>query len=362
MRLSTAARLAALTIPLGLSAGPGTLSMAVPMSAARSSHTATALGDGRILVAGGFIAAGSPLGAEVYDPATERFTPLPPMRHTRHSHTATLLPDGRVLLAGGYAAGGTTSTVELFDPKSNTFVSAGALVGARADHIAVLLDNGKVLFAGGLGPDWDFLETAELYDPATGRSTATGPMSVERESHVGVKLRDGRVLIVGGHRDRGAAVTLYASAELYDPRSGRFTPTGAMTVRRHKHAGVLLPDGRVLITGGSDERDNRGVYDSSELYDPQRGTFMTGPSMRLGRYKHSGSMVLLADGRVLLGGGAPQAEVYDPRADVFTLVDGAPRMAGQFSAVARTADGGALIVGGYGNGTGPRAEAWRYRP
>ncbi len=362
MKLDTAARLAALALPLGLSSGPGTLHTAPPMSAARSSHSATALGDGRILVAGGFIAAGSPLGAEVYDPATERFTPLPPMRHTRHSHTATLLRDGRVLLAGGYAAEGTTNTVELFDPKRNTFVSAGALLGARADHIAVLLDDGKVLFAGGLGPDWDFLETAEVYDPATGRSTPTGSMSVERESHVGVKLRDGRVLIVGGHRDRRAAITLFASAEVYDPRTGRFTPTGAMTVRRHKHAGVLLPDGRVLITGGSDERDNRGVYDSSELYDPQRGTFSKGPSMHLGRYKHGGSMVLLTDGRVLLGGGAPQAEVYEPRANAFMLVDGSPRMAGQFSAVARTGDGGALILGGYGNGTGPRAEAWRFRP
>lgn len=362
MKLGLTLCLIATVLPLGAPQGPGTLRQTVPMHAARASHSATPLADGRILVVGGFIAADSPLGAETYDPRTERFTPLPPMRHTRHSHTATLLPDGRVLIAGGYVAGGTTNSVELFDPRRNTFTPAGSLLAARSDHVAVLLDDGRVLFAGGLGPDWDFLETAEVYDPATGRSTPTGSMSVERESHVGVKLRDGRVLIVGGHRDRRAAITLYASAEVYDPRTGRFTPTGAMTVRRHKHAGVLLPDGRVLITGGSDERDNRGVYDSSELYDPQRGTFSTGPSMRLGRYKHSGSMVLLADGRVLLGGGAPQAEVYDPRANAFTLVDGTPRMAGHFSAVARTADGGALIVGGYGNGTGPRAEAWRYRP
>lgn len=362
MRPLLVVSLAAAILPAGAVTGPGTLSHATPMSVARSAHSATTLADGRILVAGGFTTAGSSLGAEVFDPKTERFTPLPPMHVTRHSHTATSLPDGRVLIAGGYAAGGTTNSIELFDPRSNTFKPAGALLGARADHIAVLLDNGKVLFAGGLGPDWDFLETAEVYDPATGRSTPTGPMSVERESHVGVKLRDGRVLIVGGHRDRRAAITLYASAELYDPRSGRFSPTGSMTTRRHKHAGLLLPDGRVLITGGSDERDNRGVYDSSELFDPRSGTFSAGPSLRLGRYKHSGSMVLLTDGRVLLGGGAPQAEVYDPRANTFAFVEGAPRMAGQFSAVATTLDGGALIVGGYGNGTGPRAEAWRYRP
>lgn len=362
MRLRLALGLAAATLPLGISTGPGTLSNTMSMSRARAAFTATTLVDGRILIAGGFTTAGSAHGAEVYDPKTERFSSLPPMRTTRISHTATVLSDGRVLIAGGHAADGPTNSVELFDPRSNSFQPAGALVGARADHIAVLLGDGKVLFAGGLGPDWDFLETAELYDPATGRSTPTGAMSVERESHIAARLRDGRVLVAGGHRDRREAITLYASAELYDPRTGRFTPTGAMRTKRHKHAAIVLGDGRVLITGGSDERDNRGVFDSSEIYDPGSGSFSDGPTMKLGRYKHALSMVLLDDGRVLLGGGAPQAEVYDPQANAFTLVDGTPRMAGQFSAVARTADGGALIAGGYGNGTGPRAEAWRYRP
>jgi len=348
------------SVPL-LLRGNGTLESTASMGAARSSHTATALPDGRILIAGGFVTPGAATGAELYDPRTDRFTALPPMQATRHSHTATLLPDGRVLLAGGYVAGGTTDRVEIFDPRHGTFTPAGSLLGARADHVAVLLDDGTVLFAGGLGPDWDFLETAERYDPATGRSTRTASMSVERESHVAVKLQDGRVLVVGGHRDRREAITLYASAELYDPRRGTFTPTGAMRVRRHKHAAVLLADGRVLVTGGSDERDNRGVYDTSELYDPRSGRFSDGPRLALGRYKHSGSMLRLPDGRVLLGGGAPQAEVYDPQRQHFSLVDGAPRMAGQFSAVAGTPDGGALISGGYGNGTGPRAEAWRYR-
>lgn len=362
MSLRSVARLLLLMLPVAATAGPGELRVTTPMSAGRAAHTATALADGRILVAGGFVTAGSPIGAELYDPSTERFSPLPPMRVTRHSHTATMLPDGRVLIAGGYAAGGATNAVELFDPRTNTFQSAGTLVGARADHIAVALDDGKVLIAGGLGPNWDFLETSELYDPTKASSVLSGSMSVERESHVAVKLRDGRVLVVGGHRDRRDAITLYASAELYDPRTGLFTSTGAMSTRRHKHAGVLLADGRVLITGGSDERDNRGVYNSSELYDPRHGTFSEGPSLRLGRYKHRGSMMLLSDGRVFLGGGAPQAELYDPRANAFTIVSGAPRMAGQFSAVAKTGDGGALIVGGYGNGTGPRAEAWRFRP
>jgi hypothetical protein len=84
--------------------------------------------------------------------------------------------------------------------------------------------------------------------------------------------------------------------------------------------------------------------------------------MRLGRYKHAGSSLLLPSGLVLVAGGAPQAELYDPRGNAFALVPGEPRMAGQFSAVAALKTGGALITGGYGNGGGPRSAAWLYRP
>ena len=333
------------------------------MSANRAAHTMTALHDGRVLVAGGFTTSGAANGAELYQPAAGTFAPLPPMRTTRHSHTATLLPDGRVLLAGGYGEAGTIiNTAELFDPASKTFTPTGSLAAARADHIAVLLDNGKVLIAGGLGPGWAFLSSAELYDPTTGRFSPTGSMTTARESHVAVGLRDERVLVVGGHNGQRRNLTLLASAEAYDPVTGRFSRVGDMRIRRHKHDAVLLPDGRVLVTGGSDERDDRGVYDSSELFDPGSGTFSAGPSLQHGRYKHAGTGRVLPSGSVLIAGGAPQAEIFDPRTRSFTTVPGAPRMAGQFSAVALLPGGGALITGGYGNGTGPRSSTWLYRP
>jgi hypothetical protein len=175
-------------------------------------------------------------------------------------------------------------------------------------------------------------------------------------------LRDGRVLIVGGHRDRRADITLYSSAETYDAATGTFTRAGEMRVRRHKHDALLLRDGRVLITGGSDERDSDGVYESTELFEPASGRFTLGPSMRLGRYKHNGSSILLPNGDVLVAGGAAQAELFDPRRSAFTLVDGDGPLTGQFSAVASLGARGALITGGYGRGSGPRAAAWVYRP
>lgn len=341
----------------------GRLVPASAMSASRAAHTTTALPDGRVVVAGGFAESGSPRGAEIYDVAGGRFSPLPPMITARHSHTATLLPDGRLLIAGGYGEGATMlAAAEVFDPATNSFSSTGSLLAARAGHVAVLLENGKVLIAGGLGPGWDFLSSGELYDPATGRFSSTGSMTVARESHVGVRLSDGRVLIVGGHGGRRADLTIHASAEIYDPATSRFTRVGDMRTRRHKHDAVLLPDGHVLVTAGSDERDDRGMYDSSELFDPRTATFATGPRMRLARHKHAGTSLVLPGGLVLIAGGAPQAEVYDPRSRTFALVAGETRMAGQFSAVAPLKDGGALITGGYGVGSGPRSSAWLYRP
>ncbi len=353
-----------LTHAPGRTPAAGSLRNAPPMSAARAAHTASTLADGRVLIAGGFTGEESAAtSAELFDPRSGRFAPLPPMVSPRHSHTATLLPNGKVLLVGGYAAGNrTASSAEIFDPITNRFVPTGSLLTARADHIAILLSNGTVLVAGGLGSGWTFLSSAEVYDPATGHFTRTGDMTVARESHTAVRLHDGRVLICGGHRGRHADVTLYASTEIYDPNRGVFRRSGDMSVRRHKHDAIVMRDGRVLVSGGTDERDFDGVYASTEFFDPHSEAFTPGPLMRRARYKHQGTAVLQPNGVVLIAGGAPQAETYDPATNAFVLVPGVATMAGQFSAVAVLPSGGALITGGYGNGTGPRASAWVYQP
>jgi len=341
----------------------GVVREAPVMLAPRAAHSATTLLDGRILVAGGFTQQGSAPGAEVYEMDASRSSAAGPMLELRHSHTATRLPTGQVLLIGGYGEGGRTlASTELFDPRTNRFTPTGRLVSARANHIAVLLTTGQVLVAGGLGEGWTYLSTAELYEPTTGTFTATAPMTVARESHTAVRLDDGRVLVAGGHEGPRRNLRLHASAESYDPTTRRFRRVGEMVVRRHKHDAVLLRDGRVLITGGSDERDGDGAYVSTEFFDPGAGAFIAGPSMVHARYKHQGSALLLPTGDVLVAGGAATAEVYDARRNTFAAVPGAPRMPGLFSAVAQLGSGLVLITGGYGRQAPPSGSAWIYQP
>ncbi len=344
--------------------GAGALRAVPPMDAARAAHSASALTDGTILVAGGMGREGQPVaGAVRFDPRTDRFTPTGPMQTRRFSHSATLLQNGRVLLAGGYdGSNAYLSSAEIYDPRTGRFTPTGSLGTPRADHVAVLLIDGRVLVIGGVTTGWGFLASAELYDPATGRFAPTGSMAVPRESQVAVRLVDGTVLVVGGHRGRQAQIVIYASAEVYSPATGRFTTTGSMTIPRHKHDGVLLPDGRVLVNGGADQRDDEGTFRSTEFYDQRTGRFSAGGDMHLARYKHRGTSLVLPSGKILIAGGAPQSELFDPAAHRFAVVGGDARMPGQFSAAAVLPGGEALIAGGYGGGQGATDRAWRFSP
>jgi hypothetical protein len=181
----------------------GTTVAAAPLATARSTHTATLLADGRVLIVGGAGAweadNGAP-AAELFDPATGSFTAVPMLFGMRAGHTATLLRDGTVLIAGGRKQ--TTELAnpiletERFDPESNTFANAGTLRSYRMNHTATLLRDGRVLLAGG-GDGWG--EATEIYDPAMPESFVPGPPMAEyRSAHTATLLPGGRVLLTGG--------------------------------------------------------------------------------------------------------------------------------------------------------------------
>jgi hypothetical protein len=173
------------------------------------------------------------------------------------------------------------------------------------------------------------------------------------------------VLIAGGHQGRHSTIIIYDSAEIYAPTTGVFAPTGRMTVRRHKHDAVLLSDGRVLISGGSDERDDQDAYASAEIYAPSTGAFSMVGNMPTIRYKHIGTSLLLKNGNVLIAGGARNAVIYDPPRNTFSTVPGdlgTATLSRLFSTATLLQNGSVLITGGYGLGQNVSTKAWMYSP
>ncbi len=198
--------------------------------------------------------------------------------------------------------------------------SAGSLTLAtpmlepRSGHTATLLPDGRVLIAGGMRGNQDFYDSAELYDPSTGRFRPTGKMHQRRVGHIAVLLPSGKVLVAGGWVGDGGT----DSAELYDPATGKFTLISKMTIRRGRPSATLLASGDVLIVGG-EERNNLPLA-SAEVFSGKTLSFRpTGP-MHLARVSHTAT--LLNDGRVLIAGGygdniAAGAELYDPKTGAF---------------------------------------------
>ncbi len=345
-------------------AAEGSVSQTEVMRDSRAAHTATALSDGGVLVAGGF-AAGEEIplrGTELYDSGAGGFVRAGDMTTPRQSHAAAPLTDGRVLIAGGYGADGVLRSAEVYDPSSKRLVATGNMGSPRAGHEAVALRDGRVLIVGGVGPGFEFLATAELYDPAAGRFSSTGSMSMVRESHTVTLLDDGRLLVTGGHAGAGEDLELYASAELYEPGLGRFVPTAGMTMRRHKHDAVRLADGRVLVMGGADAEEDPTPFADAEIYDPTRASFRGTDEMGLARYKFRGTSVLLEDGRVVVAGGASSPEVFEPATGRFSGLTGDYGRAPLFAAAARLAGGTVLVCGGYSRTDLPTGSAWLVRP
>lgn len=323
----------------------GVLTSTGRLNTPRADHRATLLADGRVFITGGMTREEKALAsAELYHPATGTFELTDPMSVPRTAHTATLLPDGRVLIVGGGDGKNSHSSAELYDPATGTFTPTGSLNAPRAAHTATLLPNGQVLITGGANPQ-QVLATAELYDPATGQFNPTGPMSARRWSHTATLLPDGTVLIAGG----GDGHDVLPSADLYHPTTGRFTPVGQMTDPRYKHTATLLLDGRVLLAGGAKgkfygETFRDDPLASAELYDPTTRNFSPTGSMSNPRFQHTAAR--LQDGRVLVAGPNATAELYDPDRAFFAPVAGSLILTRRFPSATLLTDGRVLVAGG----------------
>ena len=225
----------------------------------RAHHVAVpVLGDGHVLILGGVGADGPATTAELYDPVTRTFSPVPSLAGDRSGAAAVRLgdaADAQVLITGGHDA----QTNLLYDPVSGSAVQLTPLPG-HSSPSATWLADGRVLVAGGTQPgDGSAMGTALVWDPTTELQVAdldlaTGP----RAGHSATVLSDGRVYISGGTGPDGEPLT---TAELYDPATEIFAPASAVAGRRFEATVTALGDGNVLVAGGSDGQQTLTTLD-----------------------------------------------------------------------------------------------------
>lgn len=270
----------------------------------RTDHTATRLGDGRVLIAGGYAMGSGLEGApsEIFDPRTHSLQTGPSLGLIR-GHAATLLKDGRVLVTGGRRGDTPLDSAYFYDPASNSWSQSTAslnrpqdepatallpggdvLIAARITHMelyvvaanrfdvipntisvpdgydgyvgAALLENGKVLLHMAAG-------YSALYDPPS-RTLASLFTREATASDVLTALPDGRALVVG-------VQPLNSGAMIFEPTgtSGRWFRAAGMSARRvSDFTATTLPTGAVLVVGGFVSWGDAGISESAEVYFP----------------------------------------------------------------------------------------------
>ncbi|OJH37298.1 Kelch repeat-containing protein [Cystobacter ferrugineus] len=263
----------------------GSWSSARNMTQARALHSVTLLPSGKVLVIGGNSSRDgySVVGlnsVEIYDPATNTWSLAAPMTFARYSHTATRLPNGKVLVIGGASPSSGGAIPELYDPATNSWLPLASMnSGSRFGHFAFLQSSGNVLVLGGGTP------AVERYDPSLDSWTiATGFTGSWNYAQL---LASGRVLLASG-----------SGFSLYDPVLYTQTPVGNLIQTRSYLAVTRLNSGKLLVTGG-----NSSTSILSELFDPSTGLSAYTTSMPEGRHAHTAT--LLPNGKVLVTGGYP---------------------------------------------------------
>ena len=199
--------------------------LAAPMSVARGRHTATLLAGGEVLVTGGATVYYGDIGdvtpsAEIYDPRANAWRVVAPMSEPRYVHAAVRLRDGRVLVAGGWYATSNVDpsheTAEIYDPATNRWTATGSMKNGRAEYGLVSLPDGRILAVGGVDPAYKVQAGSELYDPTTGVWRVAGSLAVAVEWAAVEALPDSRVLVAGGGLDVLASEAT-ATCEVFTP-------------------------------------------------------------------------------------------------------------------------------------------------
>lgn len=303
------------------------------LTSERSTHTATALNDGRVLAVGGYDISGVVNGtAEIFDPSTNTVSAVASMSFARTQHTATLLNDGRVFVTGGGSnfdlsdplgsLGSASATTEIYDPVNDSWSLGPGLAKPTIGHTATLLDDGRVLIIGGVEVDVvfglplpSFSNRVQIYNPVTNSFSNGASIPGGRAYHGATKLADGSVLACGGADGDFVLLTFNPKSDAYryNPGTNTWSNTAAMLSARAYPNFVSLGD-RHYIIGGLQTVDvttgsgvpNQGV----DYYDGSTGTWTscanTQGAREVGRAAavDNGTRILFA-GTAVVGLGVP---------------------------------------------------------
>jgi len=284
------------------------------MQTPRTNHAMVKLGGAYgVLVVGGPPESGPT--AEVYNNGTWRPTGYLP--EWRETSTATLLTDGNVFMAGG-VDGTYPKETWLYNPARDQWSRSADLIFGREAHTATRLTDGSVLIVGGSRatpqPGQYYSKTLDFTEKyRNGQITDGGPLNIGRRNHTATLLTTGEVLVIGGYAEPSGVIA--TSPEIYN--SGYWTTVRPPQFPRlDGHTATLLLDGRVLVVGGRTDWSNDFGSTAVEIYAPRTNTWELAPSMTYPRRGHTAT--LLPDGRVVVDGGSifgppVPTEIFDPQ-------------------------------------------------
>lgn len=242
-------------------------------------------------------------GFTVYDPVAQtQQNKILPVNRLRYR--AVELPDGRVFLYGDDSYPTVTASM-IMDTISYNPATTLSLNHFHQNSSATVLANGKVLIAG--------LDGCEIYDPVANTSQSVGTMTQGRAHHAAILLNNGDVLLAGGSATFFSQTPL-STTEVFDTGNNTFAAGPALTVPRRRCRLTELAGGDVLITGGSQQNPQFGIY------DPSQNTISAGPTPEFVVDLHSA--VKLPNGEIFItsdeiGLGGQRMMRLDPVANTF---------------------------------------------
>ena len=280
------------------------------------------LSDGRILVVGGYGGSGTTIGisnAEIFDPVALTWTAVPNMQYKRWYPTATTLSDGRVMVTAGWQSSAHTNAgiSEIYDPSTNSWTSlTNANNPFETYPFLYLLPDGRVIHIGGseYPTDTDVLNLNTTSWSVIDSNIADGGSAT--------MYLPGKFMKAGSATDSqnsgASSNTTFVLDITQATPAWRQTPS--MAYPRSFLNLTMLPDGTALATGGETDKNGANIANAvyaAELWSPQTETWSTMSSMHTPREYH-GTALLLPDGRVLVSGmGADFGNVPDEKSAEF---------------------------------------------